>query len=393
MAIPCPIPCAKLYDLVTHLYSLTLFCTLSTDRRLRIALVGCGRISRNHIKVLAAQHHRASIVAVCDTQIDSLKHIQSFMDDCTRDIPIQAWDVQLFTSYNDLIDSVVSNQLDVDLVVLTTPSGLHSSQAIQAANAGIHVCTEKPMATSWEDGLLMSRACDKAGVKLFVVLQNRFLNTIQLLKRQLDLGRFGPISLISSNVFWQRPQSYYDNDSWRGTLDLDGGALMNQASHYIDLLQWLFGPVASVSASLATLGRNIEVEDTATLQLRWNNGALGTMAVTMLTYPHNLEGSITVLGQNGSVKISGKALNSIEYWHFLDDVSDDQTAKSFLPATVDIQSSPLFLFYSNIFDSLAGFSEPLCDAAQGLLSLELLSASYLSAHKESAIPLPLDRST
>ena len=120
-AIPCPIPCAKLYDLASHLYSLTLFCTLSTDRRLRIALVGCGRISRNHIKVLAAQHHRASIVAVCDTQIDSLKHIQSFIDDCTSDIPIQAWDVQLFTSYNDLIDSVISNQLDVDLVVLTTP--------------------------------------------------------------------------------------------------------------------------------------------------------------------------------------------------------------------------------------------------------------------------------
>ena len=126
---------------------------------------------------------------------------------------------------------------------------------------------------------------DKAGVRLFVVKQNRFNSTLQLVKRQLQAGRFGQLVMVAVNVFWQRPQTYYDQDSWRGTWEFDGGALMNQASHYIDLLDWLVGPVESMSASIATLGRSAEVEDTAALQMRWRNGALGTMAVTMPLTP------------------------------------------------------------------------------------------------------------
>ena len=149
-----------------------------------------------------------------------------------------------------MLDAIKTSALQVDLVVLTTPSGLHPAQTIAAAEVGVHICTEKPMATRWEDGVAMVKACDETGVRLFVVKQNRFNSTLQLVKRQVEASRFGQLAMVSVNVFWQRPQSYYDQDSWRGTWALDGGALMNQASHYIDLLDWLIGPVDSLSAYL-----------------------------------------------------------------------------------------------------------------------------------------------
>ena len=166
------------------------------------------------------------------------------------------------------------------------------------------------MATNWEEGKSMVNICEKNGVYLFVVKQNRYNKTIQLLKRQILSNRFGKISMISVNVFWQRPQSYYDQDDWRGTWKLDGGALMNQASHYVDLIYWLNGPIESISAVSETIGRNIEVEDTLAMHLKWKNGTIGTMAVTMLTYPHNLEGSISILGEKGSVRLGGKGVNN-----------------------------------------------------------------------------------
>ena len=271
-------------------------------RRIRIALVGCGRISRNHIKAIALHHRRSEHVALFDTEQERHDKARLVAESVEENREAAQAPVQ-FVGYDNLLAAVKSNNLDVDLVVLTTPSGLHPAQTIAAAEVGLHICTEKPMATRWEDGVAMVKACETAGVRLFVVKQNRFNSTLQLVKKQLQSGRFGQLSMVAVNVFWQRPQSYYDQDSWRGTWALDGGALMNQASHYIDLLEWLIGPVQSLSASIATLGRNIEAEDTAALQLRWLDGALGTMAVTMLTYPRNLEGSITILGETGSVKI------------------------------------------------------------------------------------------
>src|SRR5690606_31003439 len=194
---------------------------------------------------------------------------------------------------------------DADVVTLCTPSGLHPDQAIQVATAGRHVMTEKPMATRWTDGLRMVKACDEADVYLFVVKQNRRNATLQLLKRAMEKKRFGRIHMVTINVFWSRPQSYYESAKWRGTWEFDGGALMNQASHYVDLVDWLIGPVESVQAYVATLARNIQVEDTATVGIRWRSGALGSVNVTMLTYPRNLEGSITIIGEKGTVRVGG----------------------------------------------------------------------------------------
>lgn len=262
-------------------------------------------------------------MAICDTNQTCLEQAQQLIQETAAESPRAATKPACYCSYEALLAAIQAQSILVDLVVLTTPSGLHARQVIAAAKTGIHVCTEKPMATRWADGLAMVKACDEAGVHLFVVKQNRFNSTLQLVKRQLKRGRFGKLAMVAVNVFWQRPQSYYDQASWRGTWEFDGGALMNQASHYVDLLDWLVGPVESVSASIATLGRAIEVEDTAALQLRWRNGALGTMSVTMLTYPKNYEGSITLLGESGTVKIGGAAVNQIEHWEFADQSPDD----------------------------------------------------------------------
>ena len=164
----------------------------------------------------------------------------------------------------------------IDLVVLCTPSGLHSEQAIIAAKYGKSVVSEKPMATRFSDGIAMVKACDEANVRLFVVKQNRHNETLQLLKKAIDDERFGEIKLVQLNVFWTRPQEYYDEGGgWRGTWEFDGGAFMNQASHYMDLLNWMIGPVESVNAMMST-SRKIQAEDTGVLNIKWRNGALGS---------------------------------------------------------------------------------------------------------------------
>ena len=249
--------------------------TVPFNRKIRIAIVGCGRISQRHFDSIEAHNDELELVSVCDTDPGVLTaHHKKY------DVP----------KYIHL-DEMVKNE-KLDLVALCTPSGLHASQTEIAAKNGVHVITEKPMATKWHDGLRMVRACNDAEVRLFVVKQNRHNVTLQNLKRAIEKGRFGRIYMVNINVFWTRPQEYYDAAKWRGTWEFDGGALMNQASHYVDLLDWLAGPIESLQAYTATLARNIEVEDTGVLSVRWRSGALGSLNVTMLTYPKNLEGSI-----------------------------------------------------------------------------------------------------
>jgi UDP-N-acetyl-2-amino-2-deoxyglucuronate dehydrogenase len=250
-----------------------------TDRPVRFALVGCGRISANHFSALGERAGRAELVAVCDT-------------DAAR---LQAAVERTGARGFDSLDAFLAGS-DADIVALTTPSGLHPQQAIACARAGRHVLSEKPMATKWDEGVAMVRACRDAGVKLFVVKQNRLNATMQLLKKAIDAGRFGRIHMVTVNVFWTRPQSYYDDAPWRGRWDLDGGAFMNQASHYVDMVDWLVGPVDNVHAYTATQLRDIEAEDSGVMSLRLRAGGLASINVSMLTYPKNLEGSITVLG-------------------------------------------------------------------------------------------------
>jgi len=267
---------------------------------------------------------------------------------------------------------------------------LHPEETIEIALSGRHVMTEKPMATRWHDGLRMVKACDDNGVRLFVVKQNRRNATLQLLKRAVEQKRFGRIYMVNINVFWTRPQEYYDSARWRGTWEFDGGAFMNQASHYVDLLDWLIGPIESMQAYTSTLERNIEVEDSGVLGVRWRSGALGSMNVTMLTYPKNLEGSITILGEKGTVRVGGVAVNEIQHWEFAEKLPEDEQIASANYATTSVYGFGHPLYYDNVIKVMRGEAEPETDGREGLKSLEVLIAAYLSARDGKRVALPLD---
>jgi UDP-N-acetyl-2-amino-2-deoxyglucuronate dehydrogenase len=344
-------------------------------RRIRFALVGCGRIAKNHIDAMREHAHDCELVGVCDLNLRAAEELAGSASAAGA------------RAYRNLSDMLA--RCDADVVVLTTPSGLHAGQTIEAAEAGRHVITEKPMATRWEDGKRMVSACDNAGVRLFVVKQSRCNAPAQLLKRAVEKKRFGRIYTVALNVFWTRPQSYYDSSRWRGTWEFDGGAFMNQASHYVDLLDWLVGPVESLQAFTATLGRDIEVEDTGVAALRLRNGALGTMNVTMLTYPKNFEGSITILGEKGTARVGGVAANQIQHWEFADQDEDDLKAQAVSAQDAASQSGHA-LYYANVIKVLRGQAEPDTDGREGLKSLEVLVGIYLSARDGRRITLPLD---
>ncbi len=344
----------------------------SPDRKIRFALVGCGRISKNHIDALARHADRAEIVAVCDTRPEALQ------------AAVAATGAAGFASLDALLAGA-----EPDVVVLATPSGLHPQQAIQVARAGRHVLSEKPMATKFEEGMAMVRACRDAGVKLFVVKQNRLNATVQLVKRAIEQGRFGRIYLSTVNVFWTRPQSYYDAAKWRGRWDLDGGAFMNQASHYVDLLDWLVGPVDNVHAYTATLARDIEAEDTGVMSLRLRHGGLASINVTMLTWPQNLEGSITILGEKGTVRIGGTAVNKIEHWQFAEPHEDDAQVAASSYETGSVYGFGHPLYYDNVIRTLRGEAHAEVDGYEGLRSLEILIAAYRSARDGQRVGLPL----
>ncbi|KZE30258.1 Gfo/Idh/MocA family protein [Crenobacter luteus] len=343
------------------------------DRKIRFALVGCGRIANNHFGALEQHADRAELVDVCDT------------DPAALAAAVARTGARGHASLGQLLE-----HSDADCVILTTPSGLHPRQAIDVFAAGFHVMTEKPMATRWQDGVKMVEAGDKAGRRLFVVKQNRRNATLQLLKQAVEAGRFGRLYMVNVNVFWTRPQAYYDAAGWRGTWEFDGGAFMNQASHYVDLLDWLVGPVESVQAYTGTLARNIEVEDTGVVSIKWRSGAMGSMNVTMLTYPKNLEGSITLIGEKGTVRVGGVAVNEIQHWEFAEAHEMDARIQDASYATTSVYGFGHPLYYDNVIRVFRGEAEPETDGREGLKSLELLIATYLSARDGRRVSLPLD---
>ena len=344
-----------------------------TNRKIRLALVGCGRISANHFSAIEKHESRIQLVDVCDTNPKVL--VQA----------IKRTKAQGHLNLTELLQTT-----SADIVVLATPSGLHPDQAIKVAQSGRHVMTEKPMATRWSDGLRMVNACEEANVRLFVVKQNRHNATLQLLKKSIEQGRFGKIYSVAVNVFWTRPQDYYDSAKWRGTWEFDGGALMNQASHYIDLLDWLMGPVESVMTYTATLALDIEVEDSGVVALRWRSGALGTVNVSMLTYPKNMEGSITILGEKGTVRVGGVAVNEIQTWEFSEPRAEDSEIENASYKTTSVYGFGHALYYDNVIKTLQGEAEPDTDGREGLKTLELLIAMYRSSRDGNRVALPLE---
>lgn len=265
---------------------------------LNIAIIGCGRIAPRHAQSLLdlQDTHAVKLVAACDVKPERVYHFT------------QTYGGTPHTDYRAVLDDP-----NVDLISICTPSGMHSTMGQLAAQAGKHVLVEKPIALTLADADALIDACDQAGVTLGVVLQNRFNPPMRELRALVDSGELGRLLLGSATVRWYRPQSYYE-DGWHGTIAMDGGALMNQSIHHIDALQWLMGDVAGVFAYTATLAHRMEAEDIGVATVRFKSGALGTIEGSTVTYPENLEGSVAIFGEHGSVKVGGTALNRKAFW-------------------------------------------------------------------------------
>ncbi|MGB3368837.1 MAG: Gfo/Idh/MocA family oxidoreductase [Acidaminobacteraceae bacterium] len=341
--------------------------------KIRVGLVGCGRISYKHIEAIIEHSKSAKIVAVCDI-------IKERADEAALKTGAIA-----YTSYAEMLEKE-----NLDMISICTPSGLHSDHGILAAKKGIKVLTEKPMATNINDADLLIKACDDNNVDLYVVKQNRLNRTCQLLKKAIDKNRFGKIYMSTVNVFWTRPQDYYDQAKWRGTWEFDGGAYMNQASHYVDMMSWLVGEVESVMAYTATLERNIEAEDSGVAAIKFRNGAMGSINVTMLTYPKNYEGSITIMGENGTVKLGGIALNKVEHWEFKDYDDDDAQIFESNYTPQNIYGNGHSTYYDNVFKNILGEGKPETDGRSGRKSLEIIQAIYMSSKDKKCISLPIN---
>jgi UDP-N-acetyl-2-amino-2-deoxyglucuronate dehydrogenase len=332
-------------------------------RVIRFGLLGCGRIAKRHSDLLGGGHIAgARLVAVCDEVRER------------ADATAARFGVHALYGLDDLLA-----RNDIDAVSVLTPSGMHPRHAIAVAKAGKHVIVEKPMALRLEDADAMIRACDEAGVKLFIVKQNRFNVPVVKAREALDAGRFGRLVLGTVRVRWCREQSYYDQDKWRGTWAYDGGVLSNQASHHVDMLEWFFGDVVSVHARALTALVNIEAEDTAVATLKFRNGALGIIEATTAIRPRDLEGSLSILGEKGAVEIAGFAVNQIRHWQFADELaSDKDVMEKFSVNPPNVYGFGHQAYYEHVVKCLTDQSPALVDGLEGRKSLELISALYES---------------
>jgi predicted dehydrogenase len=289
--------------------------------------------------------------------------------------------------YEDM-HQMLEKEREIDAVAILTPSGMHARHAIELAPYRKHLVVEKPMALTLDDADAMIAACDKNRVKLFVVKQNRFNLPVRKLREAIEKNRFGRIVLGTVRVRWCREQEYYDRDAWRGTWSLDGGVLANQASHHIDLLEWMVGDVESVFAKSTTALVDIEVEDTAVAVVRFRNGALGIIEATNAARPKDLEGSISILGEKGAVEIGGFAVNELKVWRFSDmPEPEDSLIAEYSVNPPDVYGFGHRAYYEHVVDCIVNDSTQLVDGLEGRKSLELISALYESIESGKEVSL------
>ncbi|MDX2162646.1 MAG: Gfo/Idh/MocA family oxidoreductase [bacterium] len=335
-----------------------------TSDTLNFAVIGCGRIAPRHAQALQSLEasHRVRLAAACDVIESRARHFA------------ESFQCEGLSSFEQVLA-----RDDIHVVSVCVPSGLHAQIGIAAAQAGKHVLVEKPIALNTADADALIDACDVAGVTLGVVLQNRFNPPMRDLRALVDSGSLGRIMLGSATVRWFRPQDYYE-DGWHGTWAMDGGALMNQSIHHIDALQWLMGDVASVFAYTATLAHQMEAEDVGVAVVRFKNGALATIEGSTLTYPENLEGSVALFGERGSVKVGGTALNRKVFWKVAGQIEQEREI-----LTREAIDPPSVYGYSHreqiaeMIDAIREGRRPSTHGREARRSLALVTALYESA--------------
>jgi len=270
---------------------------MSTETKIKFAVVGCGSIGKRHVAVIDAEN-KAELVALCDINPTPANELSQLYGN-----------VPVFNSYTEMLAHT-----HADIISICTPHGLHASMTLEAAKAKKHILVEKPMALHLDDCKEMIQAAKENQVELFVVKQNRYNKPIALTKKALDEGKLGKVFMVQCNVMWNRHQEYYAQSGWRGSIELEGGALHTQVSHFLDLLIWWFGNLTEAKTITDTLNHDIEIEDCGVSALRFESGVIGSLLWTTCVYNKNYEGSITVIGEKGTIKVGGKYLNEIEFW-------------------------------------------------------------------------------
>ncbi|MBC8569469.1 Gfo/Idh/MocA family protein [Zongyangia hominis] len=345
----------------------------------KYALIGCGRISPNHIAAVLNNDH-IELAAVCDVAEENMEHLLSQFDLADKGIA-------RYTDYRTML-----REVKPDLVAIATESGKHGKIALDCIEAGCNLIIEKPIALSLDEADAIIEAAEKKGVIVCACHQNRFNKSIQKIREAVDEGRFGKMFHGAAHIRWNRSQPYYDQAKWRGTWEQDGGALMNQCIHNIDLLRWMMGDeVTEVMAYTDRLNHDyIEAEDLGLAIVRFKNGSYGLIEGTTNIFPHNLEETLYLFGEHGTVKAGGKSVNIIEEWNFADEQGDVEAIKRECgenpPNVYGFGHTPL---YADVIEAVRTGRKPYVDARAGRRALELVLAIYLSAKEGKAVKLPL----
>ena len=336
---------------------------------IKVGLVGCGRISKKHSNILGDNLVEGiTLKAVCDINFIKAQNLANKYN---------------VTPYSSMHEMMIKEE--IDLIVVLTESGNHAENVIELSKYGKDIIVEKPMALNNRDAELMIEACNNNKIKLFVIKQNRYNNAIVKLKETIDKKKLGKLFLGTVRVRWSRNQKYYDQDEWRGTLEMDGGVLSNQASHHIDLLHWLMGPVESVFAKSKTVQVKIEAEDTALVILKFKSGALGLIEATTATRPNDLEGSISILGSKGTIVVGGFAVNKVETWNLLGEVNSSMDYLNENPK--DVYGFGHIKLYQKIANYSKNDESTLVDGVEGSKSVKIISAIYESVKTNKEVKL------
>ncbi|MBI9097597.1 MAG: Gfo/Idh/MocA family oxidoreductase [Spirochaetaceae bacterium] len=342
------------------------------SRKKHFALVGCGTIARKHVHVIQNYLDNADIIGLCDKDFERAKQFE------------QSIGVPAFKSIKEMMNAISD---DIDIISILTPSGIHFKNVIELVDYGKPLIIEKPIALRLEEADEILHACDSHNVKIFVVHQNRYNAPIIQAREALEKGRLGKLVLGTVRLRWKRDQAYYDEAKWRGTWANDGGVFTNQASHHIDMLTWFMGPVESVKAIGITRLANIECEDTGAAILRFTNGAIGIIEATTATRPHNLEGSISILGEKGSIVIGGFFMNELTTWEFEDEEPGDEDIFERKGKNPENWGYNLGEYLKGVISSVDHNKKGLVDGLEGRKSLELISAIYESIETGKEISL------
>lgn len=337
------------------------------------AIIGCGRILKKHIEAIR-EIKKAELVAVCDIVPEKAK-----IAGIEAGVP---W----YTSYDDML----TKHPETDVVSVLTPSGMHPAHVIDIVEKyQKHIVCEKPMALKLEDADRMIQTCDLNGVRLFVVKQNRYNLPVQILRKKIEEGGFGKIVMGTVRVRWCRTQEYYDSDPWRGKWALDGGVIANQASHHIDLLEWMLGEPVSVMAMNGTYLSKIEVDDTCAAIIRFSSGAIGIVEATTATRPRDLEGSLSILGELGNCVIGGFSVNRMLEWNFIGESAEEKEKilKNFNENPSNVYGFGHQRYLESVIDSIENGTRGLVEGLEGRKSLELINAIYESVETGKEVKL------